>query len=117
MKLEDRVKMLLGISISDTKKTYLIEYLVQRVQKRVLTYCNLRELPKALEELVVEMCVTAYRDLQFGQEEIAEVKSISKGDTSHSFKTTSEVIRTMIDKPSFISDYTSELSAFRKLRW
>lgn len=114
----EEVKVLLGISKDDRSKDDIITFIIRRVEKRVCNYCNLKNVPKGLEETILFMVVDAYRSTQYGQEKVDdEVKSISKGDTSTSFKTPTEIISESIKTPHFINEYKSELNAFRKLRW
>ena len=114
----EEVKTLLGISEDDRSKDDIITFIIKRVEKRVCSYCNVKSVPKGLEETVLFMVVDTYRSTQYGQEKVdSEMKGMTEGDVSWSYQTASQIAIEKIKNPSLIEDYKSELNSYRKLRW
>lgn len=112
----EEIKMLLGIT--DQSQDKCIEFVLSRVTNRIKKYCNLTTIPTQLKETVVQICVDTYKVSMLGSaKNEGEVKNISKGDTSTSFRTPSEIANDYIKNPNFMNDYKAELNLFRKLRW
>ena len=54
----ENIKMVLGIATTDITKDGLIQYYINAVVKKILTYTNRIELPINLESVVEEIVVT-----------------------------------------------------------
>lgn len=110
-----KLKMLLGIK--GTEQDDRLNFLLELVTDEILNYCHLESLPTGLSNVALLMCVDAYRQVQMGQQQLkAEVRSVSRGDTSTGFKTASEQTMDAIKSPSFMLNYKQQLLKFRKMR-
>lgn len=111
-----KLKKLLGIAQEGTEKDFQLEFILDLVTERVKGYCHIDEIPKALENTLLFMCLDVYRTSTLGSEkESPELKSVSRGDTSFSYKTPSEIASERIKNPAFIQDYESTLKSYRRL--
>ena len=105
-------KTLLGIS-SGSFDIILQTYISMTIQS-VLNYCNISELPSALNYVVCQMTSETYREVVSKNnvgEVVGNVHSISEGGRSVSFGDSSEFKITIEDKIS----HTTELNRFKKL--
>ncbi|WP_278972951.1 hypothetical protein [Peptostreptococcus anaerobius] len=111
-----------GVEIAEDDFTLL--FLIQSITQDILNYCNLKELPKELEHVVVRRVVANLLNskLQTSGEGSIEVekgiKSITEGDVSVSYDTS-------LDKGVLISSFIKDnlnygmdnLYSFRDFRW
>ena len=96
----------------------LLGFTVSLVEDSIKNYCNLSEVPTALQNTAAAMAVDAWRQHQFGQAQLeAQEKGVSRGDASFSFATPAEQMQAIIANPGFTQNYTVQLNQFRKLRW
>lgn len=105
-------KTLLGIS-SGSFDIILQTYISMTIQS-VLNYCNISELPSALNYVVCQMTSETYREVVSKNnvgEVVGNVHSISEGGRSVSFGDSSEFKIAIEDKIS----HTTELNRFKKL--
>lgn len=96
----------------DDSKDIPLQFALDDAQDVILNYCNIKELPKALETTAYRMAIDLYRNEAPGEEStpLGTVSSISEGDTSTSFKSpTSEF------KDHLLKDYKAQLRRFRKV--
>lgn len=111
----NKLKKLLGIQTTDEGKDFVLQFILEDVESKVLDYCHLENLPVGLKSTCYRMAVEMYRNETLGQEEQEMVvSSISEGDTSTSFKVKDQ------DKnylESILKDYRSQLNKYRKLVW
>lgn len=116
VKLEvSTLKRLLGVDSTDTSKDFILQFILDDVEEKVLNYCNIDEIPISLKNTCYRMAIDMYRNETLGQEQQDMiVSSISEGDTSTSFKV-KEQDKTYID--SIFKDYKSQLNRYRKLVW
>jgi hypothetical protein len=107
-----KFKKLLGLEASDASKDLPLQFALDDTQDIILNYCNLSELPKALETTAYRMAIDLYRNEAPGEEStpLGVVSSISVGDTSTSFKSTTTEF-----KDHLLKDYKSQLKRFRKV--
>ncbi|KNF07165.1 phage gp6-like head-tail connector protein [Gottschalkia purinilytica] len=111
----ENIKMILGIE--DDSLDSKIEYYIKGIVQKILTFCNLKELPKELETFV-ENKVIKIMKVDIGNTLISSVvgvKSIKRGDTDIQLgtiegKNTDELIE-------LTDEERKELYSFRKLRW
>lgn len=113
MELE-KLKALLGISEEDTSKDVILQFVIDDVQEIILDYCHITELPQDLFTTAYKMCLDLYRNENLGSEEssLGSIASISRGDTSTSFRS-----NTTEFKDSLLKDYKSKFNKYRKLVW
>ncbi|MDB8821383.1 MAG: hypothetical protein E6005_03855 [Peptostreptococcus sp.] len=111
-----------GVEVAEDDFTLL--FLIQSITQDILNYCNLKELPKELEHVVVRRVVANLLNskLQTSGEGSIEVekgiKSITEGDVSVSYDTS-------LDKGVLISSFIKDnlnygmdnLYSFRDFRW
>ena len=106
------VKLLLGID-DDSLDVILQTYLQMTIQK-VLNYCNIFELPSALNYLVCQMTAEAYKEItskNSSGQVVGAVNSISEGGRSVGFADSSQFQVAIEDKIS----HTVELNRYKKL--
>lgn len=114
------VKLRLGIA--DELLDPLIDSFVQEVGQRILNYCNILDVPTAIEPTWAAMVIDA---LRIEQPNIAEVSNtnggaveIQIGDTSVRPSGDSGLTNTsksVIDK--VVLNYRIDLNRYRKMRW
>ena len=113
----EKIKMLLGISAENTSEDAALCFILDDVRETILNYCNIEELPKELENIVLSMCVDKHRAESLGSEAAqGSVKSLSEGDVSVSYGSAYSVS----ENPAmeFLKGYRDQLDRFRKLgRW
>lgn len=112
--MQERLKLLKQLlGISDDSKDAILEYELSTVEDMILNYCNIKEIPKRLENILIGMCVDYHRASGYGDEEGAgPLKSVSEGDTSVSYGSAYSVS----ENPGmeFLKGYTAQLNRFRR---
>lgn len=106
------VKMLLGISNSDTDEVLLM-YIAVATQE-ILNYCNINELPSALNYTLCQMVADLYRDNKKSNASnavVGNVSSISEDGRSVSFTNGTELKTDIQDRITRLT----ELNRFKKL--
>lgn len=106
------VKLLLGIS-NESADEVLLMY-ISLTTNEILNYCNISELPSALNYTLCQMVADLYRDNQKRNADnsvVGNVSSISEDGRSVSFTNGTELMTAITDKIS----RTTELNRFRKL--
>lgn len=97
--------VLAELELSET--TALIELDIARVTQQVKNYCNLEEIPEALNFTIADMVVDLQRERSG---DCINFTDTDMGDTSYSFS-----VDDAID--NLVRDYKSNLNSFRRLRW
>lgn len=116
LQLLDKVKGLLGIPKSDTTKDGQLSFVLDLVAEQICNYCHVEIVPNGLSNTAVMMCIDAFRQANLGTDTVeAETKSISRGDTSYSYRTASEIAADKVKTPSFVNNYTIHLNRYRKV--
>lgn len=90
-----------------SEPTALIELDIARVTQQVKNYCNLEEIPEALNFTIADMVVDLQR-ARMGDN--LTITDVDMGDTSYSFSTDNAI-------DGLVKDYQANLNAFRRLRW
>lgn len=110
----EKLKKLLGISLDDDSKDFLLEFALEDVEQIVKDYCHIKEIPEVLNNTVLKMSMDLYRNENLGEEEssLGSISSISEGDTSVSYRSSATEF-----KDSLIKDYKAQLNKYRKLVW
>lgn len=106
------VKLLLGIS--DDKTDGILQLYISITRNEILNYCNISELPSALNYTLCEMVVNVYRDNQKNNATssvVGNISSISEDGRSVSFTNGSEIKTAIQDRIT----KTTELNRYRKL--
>ena len=106
------VKKLLGISNSDTDEVLLM-YIAVATQE-ILNYCNINELPSALNYTLCQMVADLYRDNKKSNASnavVGNVSSISEDGRSVSFTNGTELKTDIQDRITRLT----ELNRFKKL--
>lgn len=107
------LKMLLGIK-DDTLDNVLQVYL-SMTKNAILNYCNIKELPSALNYTLCQMTVDAYRENDSKNKVgsvVGNVSSVSEDGRTVSFSSGDEIKASIEDK---ITKRTHELNRYRKL--
>lgn len=110
----NKLKGLLGIEIIDISKDTILEFALEDVENIVKDYCNITEIPEALNTTVIRMAMDLYRNENLGDESnpLGSISSISDGNTSTSFRSSASEF-----KDSLLKDYKGRLINYRKLVW
>ena len=106
------VKLLLGIS--DDSADGILQFLISTVETEILNYCNISELPSALNYTLCQMVADLYRDNTKKNGEkgvVGNVSSISEDGRTVSFTNGTELMTSIDDRIT----RTNELKRFRKL--
>lgn len=116
LQLLDKVKDLLGIQRSDTTQDGQLNFILDLVAEQICNYCHIETVPIGLTYTAVMMCVDTYKQANLGTALLeAETKSITRGDTSYSYRTASEIAADKVKNPSFVNNYTIHLNRYRKV--
>ena len=85
-----KLKLLLGLENDD--KDELLLFVIDKVSDMVCNYCNIKQVPKGLEKVMLNMAVDLYRAESLGQEQAeGTVKSVTEGDVTVSFASASAI--------------------------
>ncbi len=110
----EKLKKILGIPLDNDSKDFLLEFTLEDVEQIIKDYCNIKEIPKELNNTVLRMAVDLYRNENLGEEDtpLGSISSIGEGDTSVSYRSANAEF-----KDSLIKDYKVQLNRYRKLVW
>lgn len=106
------VKMFLGIDTED--KDMELSVYIELTKRSILNYCNISELPSALDYTVCQITADTYRDITQSRitgDVAGNVSSISEDGRSVSFSSGTEFKTAVEDKIS----RTTELNRYKKL--
>ncbi len=108
----EKLKKLLGIT--GAEQDPLLEFVIEDVTETIKNYCNLVSIPTGLMNTAYRMAMDLYRNENLGDSSISigQVSSITEGDTSTSFKSSTAEFKDHIMK-----DYKAQLNKYRKLVW
>lgn len=106
------VKLFLGIS--DESEDGIIQFLIATVNQEILNYCNINELPSALNYTLCQMVADLYRDNKKNNASnaiVGNVSSVSEDGRSVSFTNGTELKTSIEDRIT----RTAELKRYKKL--
>lgn len=107
----DKLKALLGVT--GNEKDVLVEFALKNAEETVKNYCHIDEIPEGLSTTVLRMAADIYRNEQMGSEDVPQsVSSVTVGDTSTSFKTSSTEF-----SESIMKNYKAALNRYRKVEF
>lgn len=110
----EKLKLLLGVK--NEEKDNILLFVLDKTQDMVCNYCNIEEVPKGLENVLLNMAVDLYRAESLGQEQAeGNVKSITEGDVTVLFASVSAISEN--SGMQFLKDYTAQLNRYRRLGW
>lgn len=105
------LKSLLGIK--DTEENASVSFALANAEEVVKNYCHIDEIPEQLTNTVIRMAMDIYRNEQPGSADLPQaVSSVKIGDTSTSFKASTEEF-----SESILKNYKSVLNRFRKVEF
>lgn len=111
----ENLKMVLGIG--DTSQDGVLSFILETIQVEVKNYCNIDEIPAALENIIVRMAADLYRSEGYGQAQKPQTaQSVSRGDVTINYGSGAATAE-ITDGKSILDDYAAQLQAFRRLRW
>ena len=114
--LQRLIKLKLLLGVENDEKDAILCFVLDKIQDMVCNYCNIEEVPKGLENVMLNMAVDLYRAESLGQETAeGTVKSITEGDVTVSFSSASAVSEN--SGMQFLKGYTAQLNRYRKLKW
>lgn len=106
----NKLKGLLGIPKGDATQDAALQFILEDVDETIRNYCHLKETPPGLANTVYRMAIDLYRGERPGTGDAPmTVSSMSEGDTSTSFKSTSDAL-----KGGILKDYIRQLNRYRK---
>jgi hypothetical protein len=124
-------KILLNIDLKDNSNDTLLNGLSRVMKQKVLNYCNLVEIPQALDLTVSEMVAALFK-INYGATTtvsiastgtqapvaVGVIKSESIGDYSVTYETSSssKSSTNTSDTESILNDFKGQLNKFRKIR-
>lgn len=111
------LKALLGIPNDDDSKDVRLSFALTLVTDAIKSYCNIADIPAALENVVLQMAEDYYRSKypdEFPQAQA--VQSVRRGDVTTTFGSAKASVKAG-PGASFVQNYAAQLNAFRKLRW
>ena len=98
-----------GLKLPESENSTTKRY-VKRAVNRILLFCNRTDLPETLEDIAAQIAEDMLKaDLVKVSEK--EVKSISRGDTSISYKDNSKTTEQAVD---FMKNYEKALIRYKK---
>ncbi|RGJ72678.1 translation initiation factor 2 [Eubacterium sp. TM05-53] len=103
-------------NLSDEQKKELepiITRYAKRVKLKILAHCNRDDLPEALESVVAEITEEMLMADKVIATDNKEVASVSRGDTSITYKDPASAYNNAID---FMKDYLCQLVHFKRMR-
>lgn len=106
------VKILLGIS--DGSLDSVLQVYLSMTERSILNYCNIKELPSALDYTLCEMTADVYRENASKNKVgsvVGNVSSVSEDGRTVSFSSGAEIKASIEDRIT----RTSELNRYRKL--
>lgn len=116
--IREKAALLLALPPDSQADTALLDFTASLVCDTICNYCNLETVPPGLIHVAAAMAADAWRQSQYGRAQPeAQVKGVSRGDTSFSFATPAEQLREIVQSPGFTQDYRVQLRQFRKVRW
>lgn len=117
----EKVKILLGIN--DNEQDELLLFVLEAVEKRVLSYINRDTLPEGLEEALLLITVSYFKSSNLGdsQEATGPVASVSRGNVSTSFAVSAGASGSAqtfnLGAGDDFFGWRNVLNEYRKLRW
>lgn len=106
------VKILLGIS--DGSLDSVLQVYLSMTERSILNYCNIKELPSALDYTLCEMTADVYRENASKNKVgsvVGNVSSVSEDGRTVSFSSGTEIKASIEDRIT----RTNELNRYRKL--
>lgn len=108
-----KLKLLLGVKEGTREVEAPLQFVLDDVTATICSYCNLTELPEALETIAYRMACDVYRAEGYGHSDApVDVTSIKEGDTQTNFaRANTEAGYTA----SLLKSYTTTLNRYRKV--
>lgn len=112
-----KLKSLLGIPVDDTSKDGRLSFALEFVVDAIKNYCNIKEIPSELENVVLQMAEDYYRS-KYADEfpQTQAIQSVKRGDVTTTFGASKSIVKAG-PGAAFVQNYAAQLNAFRKLRW
>ncbi|MGG1554995.1 phage head-tail connector protein [Paenibacillus ferrarius] len=113
-----KFKNLLGIPLFETEKDFRLRFVLETVVSDIMTYCNITEIPAALNNVVLMIAEDYYRTkypTEFEQSAPAVV-SVERGDVQTNFGSAKATV-VAGQGAGFVQNYAAHLNAFRRMRW
>lgn len=115
MTMTERVTLLNKL-VGDEADPEILQFILGKCQDMILNYCRIKELPAALENVLINMCVDLYRAEQLGKSQVTgAVKSVTEGDVSVTYTSATNVSENK--GMEFLKDYTKQLDRYRRMGW
>lgn len=93
---------------------------VLKVEQMICNYCNVETVPEGLYHVAADMAAEAWNRIRMGNAGAdasgAEVKGVTRGDTSYTFATQTESLKEVLSANGFLNDWKTQLNQFRRMR-
>ena len=107
------LKKLLGVKNDDNDEILL--FTINSTIDIICNYCRFQNVPKELDNVVLNIAMDLYRSRNFGQQQIeGTVKSITEGDVSVAFDTGNCMNLSTSD---ILKNYKIQLDRYRRMGW
>lgn len=105
-------------SITGTEQDTLLLDLEAEMRQKILDYCRITEFPDGLKSVLVSMVQERYHMiLESTSKSSGLVSSVSDGQQSVSYKTSSEVFKKSESDRDLLSGYISTLNQYRVIKF
>jgi len=104
--------------ITGSDQDLLLLDLETEMRQKILDYCRITELPDGLKSVLVSMVQDRYHMIMESASKSSGIAaSVSDGQQSVSFKSTSEVFKKSESDRDILSGYTSSLNLYRVMKF
>lgn len=107
----EKIKLLLGLAGNDSQDE-LLSYLLKSTVHKILSFCNIDELPAQLEYVAIEITIKSYRSQQADVNQDKVVKALTVGGVRTEFQDSKA--GSGIDQ--VIDSYKQQLLRFKRTR-
>lgn len=98
------------LKIEDNLSDVLIEEYIEEATQRILSYCNINELPNELEFVVIQIVIDLLKENE------KQIESITRGDTTIKYVNENYNKLTGAGGAEFLKNYIGILNKFRRVR-
>ncbi|MDO5785374.1 MAG: hypothetical protein Q4P20_09980 [Eubacteriales bacterium] len=110
-----------AIQLAPSADKGVLRVAVLKVEQMICNYCNVDTVPEGLYYVAADMAVDAWNRIRLGNAgtdagSAAEVKSVTRGDTSYTFATQTESLKDVLSASGFLNDWKTQLNQFRRMR-
>lgn len=109
----DALRALLRIDPGEEEA--VLQFCLASAKEQILSYCNIKKMPAALEMTRIRIAADIYRAEGYGDAAEMDVSSMQEGDQSVHY--TRNRYNRQEKAKDFTTNYASVLSRYRRLEW